>query len=490
MSDTIRVPEDCATLEDAVNQVHGDNRLTTIIVGKGEHQIDGSYLHIPSTMIIKGDPNESRDDIVIHGGIYFEADDCHLEGLTVSKAKQHGVRGISYFTMVNVLVQNCGRCGIRVYGADAMCTNVEVSLCGWSGVTAAGGATITLIGDRTSVYGNCTNDLIGDDYGLQVLEGSTIQLISPLTKECASDNGGDRNWDKGVVEIEAGETKTQESEEKAEDTNTPPNVTKRRKRRGQYPPTDNIVRRETNVSSTRGGRGGFKFPRIIIVEPMNRQVIKNANAETLEKKIKIIKQRIKGTKKVNENGTPTEIEVLTLLQMVVNETFNKVINPNEDFKRYIDTVNFSYKILKMAHQAKKFKLCKKMLWSYQMRLLMFRKAVTESDVDSVLYIDKYILDADKNEMKYKIFTSALYKYYEEQNLDTNIILGCILKTFEVSLDSKTLAEIQSETNGDAQAMLKLAKTNYFELQQDYRKKQNEQKKRKFLPRRGPRLRIL
>ena len=32
------VPEDCKTLKEAVNRVHEDDRLTTIVVGKGEHQ--------------------------------------------------------------------------------------------------------------------------------------------------------------------------------------------------------------------------------------------------------------------------------------------------------------------------------------------------------------------------------------------------------------------------------------------------------------------
>jgi hypothetical protein len=33
----VRVPEECTTLKEAVGRVHGDDRLTTIVVGKGEH---------------------------------------------------------------------------------------------------------------------------------------------------------------------------------------------------------------------------------------------------------------------------------------------------------------------------------------------------------------------------------------------------------------------------------------------------------------------
>ena len=53
---SIRVPEDCNTLMEAVARVHGDDGLTTIVVGKGEHQIDCQYLVIASAMNIVGDP--------------------------------------------------------------------------------------------------------------------------------------------------------------------------------------------------------------------------------------------------------------------------------------------------------------------------------------------------------------------------------------------------------------------------------------------------
>jgi hypothetical protein len=63
-------------------------------------------------------------------------------------------------------------------------------------VYANDGASITLIGAKTTVHDNCTD---GDDYdyGLEVggSSSSTIQLISPLTKETVSiNNGEDGNW--------------------------------------------------------------------------------------------------------------------------------------------------------------------------------------------------------------------------------------------------------------------------------------------------------
>ena len=56
----LHVPEDCRMLEEAVNRVHRDRRLTSIVLGKGHHQIDGDYLKIFSSMSIVGDPDVPR----------------------------------------------------------------------------------------------------------------------------------------------------------------------------------------------------------------------------------------------------------------------------------------------------------------------------------------------------------------------------------------------------------------------------------------------
>jgi hypothetical protein len=56
------------------------------------------------------------------------------------------------------------------------------------------GASITLIGAKTTVHHNCTREYSGN-YGLNVSLFSIIQLVSPLTKEQVSlDNGGGGNW--------------------------------------------------------------------------------------------------------------------------------------------------------------------------------------------------------------------------------------------------------------------------------------------------------
>jgi hypothetical protein len=211
------VPVDCQTLGEAVRRVHEEDRLTTIVVGKGEHQIDGygnylrrshlrrfdgSYLEISSAMNIVGDPGVLKSEIVVVGGIAFKKGipgNCHLQHLTLRQrqAKTNGVLGWSSFTMEDVLLEQCGH-GVFASGTGVTgrCTNVEVRQCCWSGVVAAEGAFITLIGAKTTVHHNCT-DGDSDDYGLNVFgsSSSTIQLVSPLTKEQASiDNGGGGNW--------------------------------------------------------------------------------------------------------------------------------------------------------------------------------------------------------------------------------------------------------------------------------------------------------
>ena len=201
---TIRVPEDCNTVKEAVLKVHGDDCLATIVVGKGEHQIDGFYLEIASAMNIVGDPGVPKSEIVVVGGIIFKEGiqgNCHLQHMTLRQAEGDGVRGWSSFTMEDVLVEQCQYSGVVVIGLGVVgrCTNVEVRQCGRSGVTASEGASVTLIGAKTTVHHNCTDGDVINQYGLKVdYSRSTIQLLVPLTKETVSiDNDGGANWGAG-----------------------------------------------------------------------------------------------------------------------------------------------------------------------------------------------------------------------------------------------------------------------------------------------------
>jgi len=151
-------------------------------------------------MNIVGDPGVPKSEIMVVGGIHFKEgiqENCHLQHLTLRQAKWNGVNGYSSFTMEDVLVDQCGYYGVvaRGTGVVGRCTNVEVRQCGRSGVLADSGASITLIGAKTTVHHNCTTGYSGH-YGLTVSYSSaTIQLVSPLTKEQVSlDNGGGGNW--------------------------------------------------------------------------------------------------------------------------------------------------------------------------------------------------------------------------------------------------------------------------------------------------------
>jgi hypothetical protein len=158
-------------------------------------------LKIASVMQIVGDPRVVKEDIIVACGIWFKKGiqgNCHLQHLTLRQAKEFGVGGYSSFTMDDVLVEQCGGHGVWACGTGVVgrCTNMEVRQCGFSGVLASNGASITLIGAKTTVHHNCTHGYSAQ-YGLKVSgsSSSTIQLVAPLTKEqVATDNGGGGNW--------------------------------------------------------------------------------------------------------------------------------------------------------------------------------------------------------------------------------------------------------------------------------------------------------
>ena len=214
--DGVRVPEDCSTLTEAVALVESvewrgkyanyaktfkEKRFPTIVLGKGEHQINDYYLEIPSAMNIVGDSRVAKEKIVVVGGIEFKKriqGNCHLQHLTLRQAEVDGVFGLSSFTMEDVVVEQCNGYGVVASGTGvvARCTNVEVRKCALSGITASHGGSIRLVGAKTTVHHNCT-DGWSDDYGLKVRRSSssTIQLVHPLTKNIVStDNAGGGNW--------------------------------------------------------------------------------------------------------------------------------------------------------------------------------------------------------------------------------------------------------------------------------------------------------
>ena len=140
------VPEDCKTLTEAVQRVEHDSRITTIVVGEGNHVVevfknhggtDCNRLVINSVMHIVGRPDVPKEKIVVMGGIWFKEGiqgNCHLQHLALRQAKGSGVYGWSSFTMEDVLVEQCGGSGVWANGTGVVgrCTNVEVRQCGRS----------------------------------------------------------------------------------------------------------------------------------------------------------------------------------------------------------------------------------------------------------------------------------------------------------------------------------------------------------------------
>jgi hypothetical protein len=156
----VHVPEDCNTLDEAVKRVHEDGRLTTIVLGKGEHLIDKN-LQICSAMSIVGRPDVPKEKILVLGAITFMKGiqgRCHLQHLLLRQSEFHGVTGGSSFSAEDVTVELCELAGVRVIGTGVVgkCTNVEVRQCEGSGMLAVGGGSIILIGAKTTVHHNCT----------------------------------------------------------------------------------------------------------------------------------------------------------------------------------------------------------------------------------------------------------------------------------------------------------------------------------------------
>ena len=71
---TLRVPEDCRTLNEAMERARADRRICTVELGKGQHRVKNdpngtNYLWIdfPITIIGVGDNNE----VVVLGGFFL-----------------------------------------------------------------------------------------------------------------------------------------------------------------------------------------------------------------------------------------------------------------------------------------------------------------------------------------------------------------------------------------------------------------------------------
>jgi hypothetical protein len=233
---TIRVPEDCPTIDAAMARARADRYsvVYTISLAKGVYTTtekddcendDGIHspllhVHLPISFVGRG---PSKMDVVFMFGIQIQqrhfnddgtpiwqaahlsehhlAEDnihVHLQKLTVRNTTGNGILGSGKggFTLEDVLIEHCTN-GLQVTEdcMDCSCTNVEIRSCRNSGAIACGGATITFKGPMTKVHHNeCKWHT---SYGLKVAdsEESAILLVEPLTRETvAVANGGGKNF--------------------------------------------------------------------------------------------------------------------------------------------------------------------------------------------------------------------------------------------------------------------------------------------------------
>eukprot|EP00949_MAST-11_sp_MAST-11-sp1_P000233 g233.t1 len=184
----LRVPEDCPTLEKAVERAKGSGEdITTIRLAKGIHEVEGDEVNItdglPITIVGAG-----KNETIIQGGVFLisggdvnsTTKEVLLQDMTIRKTKMNGVfnRGGLPLRIVDVAIDACGWSGVVVmHGARADCTNVTVSKCRFSGFVAYNGGYITLRGERTSVTENATDEN-GAGYGLDACGSSSARAPS------------------------------------------------------------------------------------------------------------------------------------------------------------------------------------------------------------------------------------------------------------------------------------------------------------------------
>ena len=221
MGEILRVPEDCLTLNEAIDKARQDRKIHIISVNEGRYKITKDVygynclvLDFPIEIVGRG----SKTKTILIGGIRTEKHihgDVILRNFTVRHLDDHGVYGESSFTVENVIIEQCGGAGVWAYGTmcKAICKDAIIRYCGWSGVIAYDGATVTLMGSKTKVYRNCMEDQRETKrrsvhYGLSVWYSSfsRILLMHPLTKEkvsinnegpCSGSGPGGSNWGVG-----------------------------------------------------------------------------------------------------------------------------------------------------------------------------------------------------------------------------------------------------------------------------------------------------
>jgi len=168
-----------------------------VLIDNGTHNEGGDYVNITTPISIVG---ESRDHCIVLGGLETRGkkeDDVNVSNLTLQNSKNDGVcvsNGASVH-LDNVSVKNSEGYGVFVRGTKrSTMKNCNVSYSEESGLCVVGGGLMTIDGQDTTIHHNCTDESYWN-YGLDTDDSSSIQLVSPLTKEMIStDNGGGGNY--------------------------------------------------------------------------------------------------------------------------------------------------------------------------------------------------------------------------------------------------------------------------------------------------------
>ena len=210
------VPKDFPSLSEAVHVgeilsrrgiISSTNEnVLKIMLSNGVHDENGEYVHINYPVSVIG---ESRENCVVMGGLLVdggEEDDVNVTNLTLRDSKYNGVCGDesespdygvfgikgASIHLDNVSVENSETHGVFV-GATKRSTmkNCNVRHSKGSGLVVDGGGLMTISGNGTTIHHNCTNSVMGDDYGLDACTpSSSIHLVSSLTIETIAKNNG------------------------------------------------------------------------------------------------------------------------------------------------------------------------------------------------------------------------------------------------------------------------------------------------------------
>jgi len=185
--------------------VEGSNVPEHLFLANGVHVIEDEdhWIFGKVNMVTITTPisiiGESREHCIVMGGLEMngnEGDNVNVSDLTLRESKGNGVCGNRWnkgasFHLDNVSVENSGWHGVSVYGSKRnTMKNCNVSHSKNSGVYVEDCGLMTIDGNGTTIYHNCTSGNTGS-YGLRTGDySSSIHLASSLTIETISKNNG------------------------------------------------------------------------------------------------------------------------------------------------------------------------------------------------------------------------------------------------------------------------------------------------------------